>query len=716
MKFVKKLLLVFVMLFMVTGFVACSENNKIDPEESVVVNFNTQGGSQISPVTVKLSEVATFKLPQDPTKEGYAFVGWYLDSAYGTAFVKLEAKAGEVTLYAKWDEVSKNSIVVKFVTNGGTPLDNVVLSVEDLNFAALLKTPTKEGETFIGWFTDAALTKAVNVDDIVKALSSKEITLYAKWGKESEVTSAGIQISTVIEGELDVDLTEPAKQKLNEDGTVPSEDTPQFENNKGNAKAKLTIDLAVATKSVEKFEDYGLALVVGATVNAKANDEEEFSLTNVQIKLYLKDGVLYAFLPQELLDTEDDIAVKLDLVKVYNDNIDTVKEKISEGIEMLKTIPADELPEGFDFSFLNDIDVDNLTLEDLMGIVENLKALLPEEYKGMIENPEELTIDGIFALLQENLLSQYGISLSEKDYEYIEKALTELLGVLAGLLPTKTENGNTTKYEITDKQVKDTIDNLGTFAKENINDIFELVVKIQTQLNGEEYVEPEEPTDISAFVGPMVDGYTGLAKDSFTINNAYFQYTTNGLFPSNVKALLDVSVDFDSDKYEALGIEPGIKLKASAKLSLDVNVALIQTGIEYPSFADYQMDVTDTVSYLVDSFLNNGFGDDNTISETSTPEDVKDALEELGYMVNWSPAEEGEDGEETPEGLVGTVAAMKSMTDLDGLFVGLYFETSDDAQAYCEVLAKEQEMTMGFVVLGQWIFIGSESTLSELIG
>ena len=63
------------------------------------VSFNSYGGSFIESQTVKKGEIAT--LPENPTREGYEFIGWELD---GYAYNFSLPITKDITLVAKWQE------------------------------------------------------------------------------------------------------------------------------------------------------------------------------------------------------------------------------------------------------------------------------------------------------------------------------------------------------------------------------------------------------------------------------------------------------------------------------------------------------------------------------------------------------------------------------------------------------------------------------------
>ncbi len=71
-------------------------------DEIVTVKFETNGAAEISDVkAVKGKELA---FPEEPTKDGYSFDGWYLDEDFETKYDFSAVVSKEFTLYAKWTE------------------------------------------------------------------------------------------------------------------------------------------------------------------------------------------------------------------------------------------------------------------------------------------------------------------------------------------------------------------------------------------------------------------------------------------------------------------------------------------------------------------------------------------------------------------------------------------------------------------------------------
>lgn len=122
MKSRKKLLsVIFAVIAIVlcmAAFVACEgdPDNPDTPnppdtpgEITFTVKFETNGGTEIKDIV--FTDVSTFKMPEDPTKDGFEFEGWYLDANFTNVFSKDSITKANITLYAKWKENLKAEIV-----------------------------------------------------------------------------------------------------------------------------------------------------------------------------------------------------------------------------------------------------------------------------------------------------------------------------------------------------------------------------------------------------------------------------------------------------------------------------------------------------------------------------------------------------------------------------------------------------------------------------
>ena len=83
------------------AFVACTKAETQDAQKKeFTITFDTQGGSEITPITIRSGESLT--LPKTPTKEGYVFDGWYLASNCIEEYEDSYVVSTNITLYAKW--------------------------------------------------------------------------------------------------------------------------------------------------------------------------------------------------------------------------------------------------------------------------------------------------------------------------------------------------------------------------------------------------------------------------------------------------------------------------------------------------------------------------------------------------------------------------------------------------------------------------------------
>ncbi|EKQ3613697.1 BspA family leucine-rich repeat surface protein [Enterococcus faecalis] len=77
-------------------------------EEILTLTFDTVGGSQIDSIETKFGDV--WLEPTPPIKEGYKFVGWYVDAEYTETFDFSTSAVESLTIYAKWEEEKTNVV------------------------------------------------------------------------------------------------------------------------------------------------------------------------------------------------------------------------------------------------------------------------------------------------------------------------------------------------------------------------------------------------------------------------------------------------------------------------------------------------------------------------------------------------------------------------------------------------------------------------------
>ncbi|MCK4552124.1 MAG: InlB B-repeat-containing protein, partial [Tenericutes bacterium] len=138
------------------------------------VSFETYGGTEVSSITQDYMTVVNE--PNEPTQEGYNFIGWFSDAELSIAYIFTTMPAEDTTLYTKW---AINQYTLTFDTNEGSLVDSIA---QDYNTLVDEPTePTKEGYTFGGWYSDVNYTTAYVFDK----MQAENLTIYAKWNINS---------------------------------------------------------------------------------------------------------------------------------------------------------------------------------------------------------------------------------------------------------------------------------------------------------------------------------------------------------------------------------------------------------------------------------------------------------------------------------------------------------------------------------------------------
>ena len=137
----------------------------LEVEESVTIKFDTDGALEIPDIVIKKGETIT--IPEDPQKENYRFVGWYLNDNKVDETTTFEE---DVTLIAHWEEVPEYTI--KFDSNGGSNVASQ--KVREGKLVAKPTDPTRNNYVFYEWQLN---NKKYDFDTPV----TQDITLKATW-------------------------------------------------------------------------------------------------------------------------------------------------------------------------------------------------------------------------------------------------------------------------------------------------------------------------------------------------------------------------------------------------------------------------------------------------------------------------------------------------------------------------------------------------------
>lgn len=195
--------------------------------KELTVTLEPNGGAYGSDSSPKHKQVfygQSYGPVSEPSREGYAFGGWYTGAEGGTPVgeTSVVTATEDHTLYAHW---RAEEYTVTFDANGGIFEQgsgaDVTISTRTATYDSAygeLPAPTREGYDFAGWFTEKSGGEAVTAETIVKIAGDH--TIYARWnGAPHTVTFdsnggelTGSDTKTVYHGNVYGELPVPQKE------------------------------------------------------------------------------------------------------------------------------------------------------------------------------------------------------------------------------------------------------------------------------------------------------------------------------------------------------------------------------------------------------------------------------------------------------------------------------------------------------------------------
>ncbi|SEH71733.1 MULTISPECIES: InlB B-repeat-containing protein, partial [Atopobiaceae] len=180
--------------------VVYEENNNDDPSGVDVDDLPNSVVTVVDWLTSGLDTTFVSGVAGGPTRQGYAFAGWFKDAGLTQALASSDTYGGiagddtvtTVTLYAKWDELA--DFIIHYDVNGGnvatTPADRTGVAWTDVDLKPAT-APTFAGRHLdgYGWaYRDAAgnlvaISAATAYSEAwtLGQGAGKEVTLYALW-------------------------------------------------------------------------------------------------------------------------------------------------------------------------------------------------------------------------------------------------------------------------------------------------------------------------------------------------------------------------------------------------------------------------------------------------------------------------------------------------------------------------------------------------------
>ncbi|MCQ2397926.1 MAG: InlB B-repeat-containing protein [Sphaerochaetaceae bacterium] len=144
---------------------------------SFTLSFDSVGGSEVTPQS-SLKYGTLTVAPENPVKYEYAFMGWYKDAEYESAWdFSKDTVVGDTLLYAKWQP---NSYTIRLDKNGG-PEDGVATVYYEDTTAEIGSVVPLTGYSLAGFYT--APVGGVRVLNANGSFASDNIEGYIKDGK-----------------------------------------------------------------------------------------------------------------------------------------------------------------------------------------------------------------------------------------------------------------------------------------------------------------------------------------------------------------------------------------------------------------------------------------------------------------------------------------------------------------------------------------------------
>jgi len=164
------------------------------------ITFEVDGGSEVLTITQDYN--TSVVEPNEPTKEGYTFIGWFSDIELLTPYEFTLMPAEDIMLYAKW---GLNSYRLTYLDYDGYLIYSELFDYQEDLSTLIVDEPVRTGYTFTGW-------------DIItpETMPASDLTITALY----EINQYTISFET-----NDGNIIDPITQDYNTSVTEPTEPT-----------------------------------------------------------------------------------------------------------------------------------------------------------------------------------------------------------------------------------------------------------------------------------------------------------------------------------------------------------------------------------------------------------------------------------------------------------------------------------------------------------
>lgn len=141
------------------------------------ITYNLDGGT-VSGNPTSYNVNSSDIILKNPTKTGYTFTGWTEENETDKN-INVTIATGSTGDKVYTAIFNPNTYTITFDSNGGNNIATVLTVTYDKTYGDTLPTPTKEGYSFDGWFTEK--TGGTQVTSTTRVDISENATLYAHW-------------------------------------------------------------------------------------------------------------------------------------------------------------------------------------------------------------------------------------------------------------------------------------------------------------------------------------------------------------------------------------------------------------------------------------------------------------------------------------------------------------------------------------------------------
>lgn len=331
----KRLLSFLSIIFVVLLLISCGE-------KEFQVDFDLNGGTsevQIKPQKIKENDFAA--KPIDPTKEGYIFIGWFLDDG---------ALENEITWDFNEDVVTKNMTLVavwlineytiSFDALGGTPNPEEQI-IQSGNSIAKPLNPSKEDYLFTGWYYTSDNEDVLwDFDELV----TEDIFLFAKW--ESTLGYVNADFDAINLTVVDDKIVLPSRGAVNNTRISWKSDNPTIVTTSGIVNPPLKsfgdtdVTLTATINYANEVYTRDYLVTIPAKGEAVITSEQELAFFNLTNEYEVADAEILTFFVDDgylpYLDIEsfllllDGLIYADELDFTYNDTLLEISYEVTD--------------------------------------------------------------------------------------------------------------------------------------------------------------------------------------------------------------------------------------------------------------------------------------------------------------------------------------------------------------------------------------------------